>query len=145
MLGTGGKDLPSLWQVEPEPFAAAGHGACLWPPSGLVRLVGADPLAKRLEKDLSDLGYQVERRSWNYDFSRWRDDGLRPRVLVLVWPGPDRDPSLITQALSALENTGERSEYIVGLSFLGVFFGFPRPGGHPGMLATPFPGPWWDY
>ncbi|MDR2368104.1 MAG: SDR family NAD(P)-dependent oxidoreductase [Deltaproteobacteria bacterium] len=140
VLGTGGKDLPSLWQVVPEPFATAGHGTCLWPPSGLVRLVGSDPLSRSLEKELSGLGYEVERRPWSYDFGRWRDDGLRPRILFLVWPGPDRDPGLITQALSALENAGERAESIVGLSFLGGFFGFPRPGGIPGMPGNSISG-----
>ncbi|MDR1295806.1 MAG: KR domain-containing protein [Deltaproteobacteria bacterium] len=127
---------PSLWQVEPEPFAAAGQGACLWPPAGLVRLVGSDPLSKGLEKELTAGGHQVERRPWRFDFSKWKDDGRKPRVLFLVWPGPDRDPALITQALAALENSGEGLESVVGLSFLGGFFGFPRPGGLPGILGN---------
>jgi NAD(P)-dependent dehydrogenase (short-subunit alcohol dehydrogenase family) len=139
-LGTGSKNPPSLWQVEPEPFAVAEQGEVLWPASGLVRLVGSDPLAKSLEKELSRLGYQVERRPWSYDFSHWRGDGLRPRVLFLVWPGPDRDPNLITQALQALESVGDKAKSIVGLSFLGGFFGFPRPGGVPGILGNSISG-----
>ncbi|MDR1049506.1 MAG: KR domain-containing protein [Deltaproteobacteria bacterium] len=131
---------PSLWQVEPEPYAAAGQGACLWPPAGLVRLVGSDPLSKGLEKELTAGGHQVERRPWRFDFSKWRDDGRKARVLFLVWPGPDRDPALITQALAALENSGEGLESVVGLSFLGGFFGFPRPGGLPGILGNSISG-----
>jgi acyl carrier protein/NAD(P)-dependent dehydrogenase (short-subunit alcohol dehydrogenase family) len=139
-LETNSQDLPSLWQVEPELFAATDYGACLWPPSGLIRLIGSDPLAKCLEKELQTLGYQVERRSWLFDFSQWKDDGQKPRVLFLVWPGPDRDPTLITQALKALENTGHQAESIIGLSFLGGFFGFPRPGGLTGPLGNSISG-----
>ncbi|MDR1656602.1 MAG: SDR family NAD(P)-dependent oxidoreductase [Deltaproteobacteria bacterium] len=127
---------PSLWQVEPEPFSPDGHGACLWPPTGLVRLVGSDALTKGLEKQLQANGYEVERRPWGYDFKKWRDDSRRVRVLFLVWPGPDRNPGLITQALKALNNSGDRLESIVGLSFLGGYFGFPSPGGLPHRLGN---------
>jgi NAD(P)-dependent dehydrogenase (short-subunit alcohol dehydrogenase family) len=105
-----------------------------------VRLVGTDPLAKGLERELKALGYEVERRPWHFDFDQWRDDGQKPRVLLLVWPGPDRDPGLITQALKALAAAGDRLESIVGLSFLGGFFGFPRPGGLPGVLGNSISG-----
>jgi NAD(P)-dependent dehydrogenase (short-subunit alcohol dehydrogenase family) len=88
-------------------------------------------LTKALEKQLKSHGYEVERRAWRFDFQKWSGDGRQPRVLILVWPGPDRNPELITQALKALENSGDRLESIVGLSFLGGFFGFPRPGNLP--------------
>jgi NAD(P)-dependent dehydrogenase (short-subunit alcohol dehydrogenase family)/aryl carrier-like protein len=117
---------PTLWQVEPVPFSPDGHGVCMWPPTGLIRLVGSDAFSKSLEKELANIGYEVERRSWRYDFKKWNDPSRQPRVLILVWPGPDRNPELITQALEALENSGDKLESIVGLSFLGGFFGFPR-------------------
>ncbi|MDR1676823.1 MAG: phosphopantetheine-binding protein, partial [Deltaproteobacteria bacterium] len=136
LLGTGGRELPSLWQVEPALFSNGEHGTCLWPRTGLVRLVGSAPLAKALEREIAAQGFTVERRPWSFDFSRWRNDGQKPRILCLVWPGPDRDPNLITQALKALENTGDRVENIIGLSFLGGFFGFPKPGGLPCLFGN---------
>jgi NAD(P)-dependent dehydrogenase (short-subunit alcohol dehydrogenase family) len=60
--------------------------------------------------------------------------------LFLVWPGPDRNPNLITQALKALESAGDQLESIVGLSFLGGNFGFPRPGGVPHRLGNSISG-----
>jgi NAD(P)-dependent dehydrogenase (short-subunit alcohol dehydrogenase family) len=67
----------------------------------------------------------VERRSWRFDFDKWRDQPAD--VLFLVWPGPDRDSSTITLALKALEASGPALKAVVGLSFLGGTFGFPRP------------------
>jgi NAD(P)-dependent dehydrogenase (short-subunit alcohol dehydrogenase family) len=106
----------------------------------LVRLVGSDSLTKGLETELKAGGYDVERRPWGFDFDRWRNDGAKPRVLFLVWPGPDRNPNLITQALKALESTGDKLESIVGVTFLGGNFGFPRPGGVPHRLGNSISG-----
>ncbi|MDR1395369.1 MAG: SDR family NAD(P)-dependent oxidoreductase, partial [Deltaproteobacteria bacterium] len=45
----------------------------------------------------------------------------------LVWPGQDRSPRLITQALKALEAAGPTLRALAGICFLGGSFGFPRP------------------
>jgi NAD(P)-dependent dehydrogenase (short-subunit alcohol dehydrogenase family) len=89
-----------------------------------------------LETELKRRGHEVERRPWSHDFGRWRDDGRKTAVLALVWPGPDRDPELIVQALNALKSVGETSAAIVGLSFLGGFFGFPRLDGFRRALGN---------
>jgi acyl transferase domain-containing protein/NAD(P)-dependent dehydrogenase (short-subunit alcohol dehydrogenase family) len=115
---------PSLFQVEPETRLPE-SGPSPWPTEGLARLVGTDSLTKDLEKELKKRGYRVESRSWRYDFEKWR--GSPADLLFLVWPGPDRGPQIITQALKALEVSGPSLKAVVGLSFLGGSFGFPRP------------------
>ncbi|MDR1546686.1 MAG: SDR family NAD(P)-dependent oxidoreductase [Deltaproteobacteria bacterium] len=131
-----GHGRPSLWQVAPEPFDPSELGPGPWPESGLVRLVGTDPLTRGLEKELKGRGYEVERRSWRYDFQQWRDDGRQAKILILVWPGPDRHPDLITQALKALKNSGDSLSALAGVSFLGGFFGFPRLDGFRRALGN---------
>jgi NAD(P)-dependent dehydrogenase (short-subunit alcohol dehydrogenase family)/acyl carrier protein len=140
VLASGSMEMPSLWQVEPTLFEAASVEGDKFISYGFVRLVGSDPLAKALEKALSEQGLEVERQPWNYDFDRWGSDVRKARALFLVWPGPDRDPKLITQALSALENMADRADTIVGLSFLGGFFGFPRPDGQKVVLGNSISG-----
>jgi NAD(P)-dependent dehydrogenase (short-subunit alcohol dehydrogenase family)/acyl carrier protein len=115
---------PSLFQVEPV-FKSPEAGPSQWPEGGFVRLVGSDGLTRGLELDLIKRGYKVERRSWRYDFDKWKDKPAD--VLFLVWPGPDRDPKTITQALKALKASGPEIKAVAGLSFLGGSFGFPRP------------------
>ncbi|MDR2141287.1 MAG: SDR family NAD(P)-dependent oxidoreductase [Deltaproteobacteria bacterium] len=118
------RERPSLFHVEPE-FVPMETGPSPWPSQGLARLVGSDSLTQSLAKELRARGFEVERRSWRDDFEAWRE---RPAdLLFLVWPGPDRGPQIITQALKALEICGPSLKAIVGLSFLGGAFGFPRP------------------
>ncbi|MDR2422298.1 MAG: SDR family NAD(P)-dependent oxidoreductase [Deltaproteobacteria bacterium] len=115
---------PSLFQVEPEAISLK-PGLSPWPAAGLARLVGADSLTRGLEKELKARGYRVERHSWRYDFEKWR--GQPTEILFLVWPGPDRSSQIVTQALKALEIAGPSLKALIGLSFLGGSFGFPRP------------------
>ncbi|MDR1609047.1 MAG: SDR family NAD(P)-dependent oxidoreductase [Deltaproteobacteria bacterium] len=114
---------PSLFKVEPE-ICPPETGPSPWPSAGLARLVGTDKLSKALAKELKERGFQVESHSWRADFASWNTP---TDLLFLVWPGPDRGSNIITQALKALAVSGPHLKAVVGLSFLGGSFGFPRP------------------
>ncbi|MDR3205007.1 MAG: SDR family NAD(P)-dependent oxidoreductase [Deltaproteobacteria bacterium] len=126
---------PSVWRVEPEPFEIPKKEPNFWPPQGLIRIVGAGPLTKSIQSGLKRRNYEVERVNWSFDFQKWRDKpGAEASTLILVWPGADRDSSIITGALRALESSsGPALKMLIGLSFLGGQFGFPKNGA-PGRL-----------
>ncbi|MDR1085158.1 MAG: SDR family NAD(P)-dependent oxidoreductase [Deltaproteobacteria bacterium] len=121
------QEPPSLFQVEAL-VTAPETGPGRWPATGKIRLVGTDNLTRSLEQELRDRGYATERSSWYYDFEKWRGESPAD-ILFLVWPGPDKNARIITQALKALETCGPNLKAAVGLSFLGGTFGFPGSNG----------------
>jgi NAD(P)-dependent dehydrogenase (short-subunit alcohol dehydrogenase family) len=88
---------------------------------------------------LESLGAKVSRLSWQHDFaSLGKDHGYRS--LIFVWPGPDRDPGLISQAMLALRQLGPKLKGMVGVTSLGGSFSYPRgdgaaPSGNPASAA----------
>jgi 3-oxoacyl-(acyl-carrier-protein) synthase/NAD(P)-dependent dehydrogenase (short-subunit alcohol dehydrogenase family)/acyl carrier protein len=118
-------EAPSLFQVSPEIYPPE-DGPSPWPLHGLVRLVGSGKITASLDKELQRQGYETDKRNWDADLESWRGD--KPAdVLMLIWPGQDRSPQIITQALKALDVCGPDLKAIAGLSFLGGSFGFPEP------------------
>jgi NAD(P)-dependent dehydrogenase (short-subunit alcohol dehydrogenase family)/acyl carrier protein len=125
---------PSLWQVAPQAIKLSPEPQAAFPEGGLIRLVGQGALAKSLERELLAKGLEAKRYSWHYDFSSFNQEGKAAKTLIFIWPGPDRDASLVIKALSALKNAGPDLSCLVGLTFLGGYFAYPKA---PGHLSSP--------
>jgi 3-oxoacyl-(acyl-carrier-protein) synthase/acyl carrier protein/NAD(P)-dependent dehydrogenase (short-subunit alcohol dehydrogenase family) len=120
---------PQVFQVETLSTTLDSLGDNLDPAFSPFLIVGEDALSLELEKKLLSLnpapGAIVERVSWGSDLASLTP---RARTLVLAWPGPDRDPLLILQALRAFQSQAQTLTRVTGITYLGGSFGF-TPGG----------------
>ncbi|MDR1165455.1 MAG: KR domain-containing protein [Deltaproteobacteria bacterium] len=122
---------PQAFEITPVPLELAPFD-----PTGLgpIVIVGSDALSRDLEETLRSRGLEVRRSAWGRD---WADaEGLSGVSLILVWPGPDRDPGLAVQALQILQRLEGNLRSVTGLVFLGGTFAFPQEGREAGSLGN---------
>jgi NAD(P)-dependent dehydrogenase (short-subunit alcohol dehydrogenase family)/acyl carrier protein len=122
-------ELPKVFSVIASPYTLDSQEIDLKEYSPIV-ILGSNTLSRSIASHFEDKGLEVSRYPWQEDFTQ---DSIVPASLILVWPGPDSDPSLITQALKTIQVLGSKLKAIVGITFLGGYFGCPRPegGGSP--------------
>jgi NAD(P)-dependent dehydrogenase (short-subunit alcohol dehydrogenase family) len=126
-------EAPVMFRIESAPFtpSAPEDGALLTP----ALLAGQGELADEIAQSLAASGIRVFRASWEGPLPEIADGP--PRTLILSWPGMDRDPSLITRAMSLIGGLGENLRLLAGVSCLGGAFGFPRSSGAPSRGGNP--------
>jgi 3-oxoacyl-(acyl-carrier-protein) synthase/acyl carrier protein len=115
---------PSLYRVESVPWTPgpAAVPAAFSP----AAVMGSGTLAEEISRALLSVGVRTVECSWRRDLPPFPE---APRSLVLVWPGADRDPSLILSAMEAVDRLGDGLRLLCGVSYLGGCFGFERTAG----------------
>jgi NAD(P)-dependent dehydrogenase (short-subunit alcohol dehydrogenase family) len=98
--------------------------------------MGSGTLAEEISAAMRSAGIRTVRCSWKRGLPPFDEP---PKSLSLIWPGADRDPSLILKAMAAVDRLGDGLKLLSGVSYLGGCFGFPRASGpakHVGNAAS---------